>query len=86
MTYNISKTEGSTAFDFSVNGKSVSEFSNEEHSQLVDHLLLKIKEEIGEQTILLEDVVRLFQPDDWKSDSNQCEQCGDYIQTTTWNV
>jgi hypothetical protein len=86
LKYNIIITEGCTAFDFSVNGKSVSEFSNEEHSQLVDHLLLKIKEEIAEQTILLQDIVRLFQPDDWKSDTNPCEQCSDYLRSTTWNV
>jgi hypothetical protein len=53
---------------------------------MLNYLLEKIKEGIGEQTILLEEVVRLFQYDDYEHDPHVCDQCGDTVSTTTWNI
>ena len=80
------ETTGCTAFDFTVNDKQFSDVSEQEYSEMLDYLFLKIKEGINEQTILLEDVVKLFQPDDWEHDPNICDQCGDSVSTTTWNL
>lgn len=84
--YKFVETTGCTAFDFSANGNSLSELTDEERNKILDYLLLKIKEGVQEQAILLENVVQLFQYDDYEHDPNICEQCGDTVSTTTWNI
>ena len=84
--YKFIETTGCTAFDFTVNDRSFSELSEQEYNDMLNYLFEKIKEGISEQTILLEDVIHLFQPDDWEHDPYVCEQCGDSVSTTTWNI
>ena len=84
--YKFIETTGCTAFNFTVNDKQFSEVSEQEYNEMLDYLFVKIKEGINEQTILLEDVVKLFQPDDWEHDPNICEQCGDSVSTTIWKI
>jgi uncharacterized UBP type Zn finger protein len=84
--YKFIETTGCTAFNFTVNDKQFSEVSEQEYNEMLDYLFGKIKEGIKEQTILLEDVVKLFQPDDWEHDPNICEQCGDSVSTTIWKL
>jgi uncharacterized UBP type Zn finger protein len=84
--YKFVETTGCTAFNFTVNDLAFSELSTQEYSEMLNYLLEKIKENISEQTILLEDVVRLFQYDDYEHDPNVCEQCGDTVSTTTWLI
>jgi len=84
--YKFIETTGCTAFDFTVNNRSFSELSEEEYNEMLDYLFVKVKEGLSEQTILLENVVHLFQYDDYEYDPNICEQCGDTVSTTTWNI
>jgi hypothetical protein len=84
--YKFIETTGCTAFDFTVNEKSFSVLSNTEYDEMLNYLFEKIKEGIGEQTILLENVIHLFQYDDYEHDPHVCEQCGDSVSTTTWNI
>lgn len=84
--YKFVETTGCTAFDFTVNDKAFSELSEQEYNEMLDYLFVKIKEGINEQTILLEDVVKMFQYDDYEYDPHICEQCGDSVSTTTWNI
>jgi hypothetical protein len=84
--YKFIETTGCTAFNFTVNDKQISELSEQDYSEMIDYLFLKVKEGIKEQTILLEDVVKLFQPNDWKYDPEPCSQCFDTVSTTTWNI
>lgn len=84
--YKFIETTGCTAFDFTVNGKSFSELTKEEYNEMLDYLFLKVREELSEQTILLENVIHLFQYDDYEYDNHSCEQCGDTVQTTIWNI
>ncbi len=84
--YKFVETTGCTAFDFTVNDRSFSELSEQEYNDMLNYLFEKIKEGISEQTILLADVIHLFQYDDYESDPNQCEQCFDYCSWTTWNI
>jgi len=84
--YKIVETTGCTAFDFSINEKTISEYTKEELDQILDYLFLKVKEGLKENTILFENIVHLFQPDDWEHDPYVCEQCGDSVSTTTWNI
>jgi hypothetical protein len=84
--YKFIETTGCTAFDFTVNEKSFSVLSNTEYDEMLNYLFEKIKEGIGEQTILLENVIHLFQYDDYEYDDHVCETCGDTVSTTTWNI
>lgn len=84
--YKIVETTGCTAFDFSINEKSISEYNEKELDEILDYLFIKVKEGIKENTILFENLVHLFQYDDYEHDPNQCEQCFDTIQTTTWKI
>ena len=84
--YKFIETTGCTAFNFTVNDKQFSELSEQEYSEMLDYLFVKIKQGINNQTTLLEDVVKLFQPDDWEHDPEPCSQCFDTISTTTWNI
>jgi hypothetical protein len=84
--YKFIETTGCTAFDFTVNNRSFSELSKEEYNEMLDYLFVKVREGLSEQTILLENVVHLFQYDDYEHDPSICEQCGDTVSTTTWNI
>jgi hypothetical protein len=84
--YKFIETTGCTAFNFTVNDKEISEISQQGYDEMLDYLFLKIREGINDQTTLLENVVKLFQPDDWEHDPFVCEQCGDSVSTTTWNI
>ncbi len=86
IKYKFIETTGCTAFDFTVNSKSFSELTPKEYDEMIDYLFLKIKEGLSEQTILLENVIHLFQYDDYEHDPHICEQCGDTVTTTTWNI
>jgi hypothetical protein len=84
--YKIVETTGCTAFDFSINDKSISEYSEKELDEILDYLFVKVKEGIKDNTILFQNVVQLFQYDDYENDPEPCGQCFDTIQTTTWNI
>lgn len=84
--YNFIETTGCTTFDFTIDGKSISEYTNKDLDQILDYLFVKIKEGINDNTILFNDVVKLFQADDWSHDPEPCSQCGDTVSTETWNI
>jgi hypothetical protein len=84
--YKIVETTGCTAFNFTVNDHQLSDMTDHEYNEMLDYFFVKIKEGLKENTILLLDVVELFQPDNWKYDPEPCDQCGDTVSDTTWNI
>ena len=84
--YKFEEVTGCTAFDFLVNGKSLSDITENNQDEILDYLIIKIKEGIKENTIQFQNVVQLFQYDDYESDPVQCTQCFDTVSTTTWNI
>ena len=90
--YNIVISEGCTAFYTEVNGKIVggsyepTRLSEEEENELVDYLLLKVKEGISESTIDLNQLIGLFQYDESEYDDRVCDQCGDTVTRTIYNI
>ena len=84
--YKIVETTGCTAFNFTVNDHQLSDMTDQEYNEMLDYFFVKIKEGLKENTILLQDVVGLFQPDDMTHESEPCDQCGDTISDTTWNI
>lgn len=84
--YKFIETTGCTAFGFTVNDKEFSELTKGEYDKMLNYLFAKVKEGLTEQTILLENVIHLFQYDDYENDPEPCGQCGDTVQTTTWHI
>jgi len=86
IKYKFVETTGCTAFDFTVNDKSLSDIPQNDQDEILEYLLLKIKDGIKDNTIQLENVVEMFQYDDYEHDDHVCGQCGDTVSTTTWNI
>ena len=86
IKYKFVETTGCTAFDFTANDKSLSDISENDQDEILEYLLLKIKEGIKDNTIQFQNVVRMFQYDDYEHDDHVCGQCGDTVSTTTWNI
>lgn len=90
--YNIVIGEGCTAFYTEVNGKTIggeyepTRMTDEEVDEFVDYLLEKVKEGIKENTICIDDLIRIFQYDEWETDEGYCETCGDSTSRTIWNL
>jgi hypothetical protein len=84
--YKFVETTGCTAFNFTVNDRQFSELTKEEYDEMLDYLFAKVKEGLAEQTILLENVIHLFQYDDYEYDDHVCESCGDTVSSTSWNI
>jgi hypothetical protein len=84
--YKFVETDGCVAFDFSVNDKHVGDMTEEEYNEMLDYLFVKIKENINEQKIRFRYLVSLFQYDEYVCDPESCDQCGDTVSTTTWNI
>jgi hypothetical protein len=84
--YLFEEVTGCTAFNFYVNDQPLSEVSLEKQEEILDYLFVKVKEGIKEKSISFQDVVQLFQYDDYEHDDHVCGQCGDSIQTTTWKI
>ena len=84
--YKFEEVTGCTAFNFLVNGNSLSDIPKNDQDEILDYLFVKIKEGIKENTIQLESVVQLFQYDDYESDPNICETCGDCRSSMTWKI
>ena len=84
--YKFIETTGCTAFNFVVNDQPLSEISLEKQEEILDYLFVKIKEGIKENSISFQDVVQLFQYDDYENDPEQCSSCGDTISSTTWKI
>ena len=84
--YKFEEVTGCTAFDFLVNGKSLSDIAKNDQDEILDYLIIKIKEGIKENAIQFQNVVQLFQYDDYEHDPSVCGHCGDTVSTTTWNI
>ena len=84
--YKFEEVTGCTAFNFLVNGKSLSDITENDQDEILDYLIIKIKEGIKENAIQFQNVVQLFQYDDYEYDDHVCGQCGDTVSTTIWNI
>lgn len=86
IKYKIVETTGCTAYDITVNDRSISDMTEQELDEVVDYLLQQAKVHYKEQAILFNNIVELFQYSDYESDGRSCEQCGDTVSSTTWNI
>lgn len=82
----IIKTEGCTAYGWSFDGKSSVDLSPEEEQEIFTYLCLKFQERMKEGSLSLTDFVEVFHYDDCENDGIICDQCGDTVTTTTWEI
>lgn len=58
----------------------------EEDDELIDYLLLKLKEGIKDGTSSFKDLVECFQTDDTEYSERSCDDCGHSGYKQTWNI
>jgi hypothetical protein len=80
------QTEGCVAYGWSIDGKSLQDFSKEERDEIFDYLIIKLKERMDDNNICLTDLVKVFHYDDYDYEPISCDQCGDSVATTTWEI
>jgi hypothetical protein len=86
MTHKFVKTEGCTAFDFTVDGESVADMSREKEFEIFEDLMEKLWEKFDNREIQLLDIVEMFDYDDYKYEKERCDTCGDTVSWTTWEI
>ncbi len=86
MKYRIQITEGCTAFDTTINDKSEIDLTPEEREEFLNYLMEQLKAGIKDGTVSLDSVIKNFQYSDWGGDSAGCNQCGDSVSWTTWEI
>jgi hypothetical protein len=90
-TKKIIISEGCTAFYTTVDGKLLygegdNVMTDEERNELVDYLMLKMKKDVDKGCILINNLIELFQYDDYECESHCCDQCGDTVSRTYYNI
>jgi len=79
-------TVGCTAFNTTFDGISFNSIPVEEQGKIIDHLLVKVKENFLKNQIGINDIVELFQYDSYGSEKDSCEQCGDTVSWTIYEI
>lgn len=83
----IVQTNGCTAGGWMISGKRLEDHTDDEIYAVVGSLLGKLgtlcwKDPVGKFPQLLE----CFEYDSFECDGKPCEQCGDVVDVTTWNL
>jgi len=86
MKYRIVKTEGCVAFGLKINDKDINDFTEKEKEEFIDYLLATVKEHIRNNHASIESLIGILQYDDFETDSHVCDQCGDSVSKTIWEI
>lgn len=86
MKYKFVETTGCTAFSFTVNDEIFYDLPQGKQEEIVEYLCTKVKEAIANKEIGIDDLVKLFQESGYKMDNHSCDQCGDSVAETTWEI
>lgn len=88
--YTIVKTDGCVATDFEINGKSLygeyNKISQEEEGAFTDYVINRLKEDILNGNISIDDLVNCFPHESNETIGDYCEQCGDTVTAITWKI
>lgn len=82
----IEITEGCIAFGTTVDGVNICDMSKEQYMEIVDKILSAIRTGIVENTVSFDSLINCLPYDNYEHDDNVCEQCGDTVDKTTWNI
>jgi hypothetical protein len=86
MKHKFVKTEGCTAFGFTVDGELIDDIPKDKQYEILDDLMEKIWLAFEKEDIGLQDIVEMFECDDHKYEKKPCDQCGDTVSWTTWEI
>ena len=86
MKYKFVETTGCTAFSFTINEENFYDLPHDKQEEVVNYLLEKVRESINHKEIIINDLVKLFQETDYGSETESCDQCGDLVAWTTWEI
>lgn len=86
MKYKFVKTEGCTAYDFTVDGESLADITREKEYVIFDYLIERLRERFDNREIQLPDIVEMFDSVDYKYEKERCDTCGDTVSWTTWEI
>lgn len=90
MKYEVIISEGCRSFDTSINGKSwsteyePSRMAEREKEDFVNFLCEEFKRQLKENTVSIDDFIKIFQYDDYEMEDGACETCGDSVSETIW--
>lgn len=76
-------TSGCTAYNIKVDDKPIEDVGEQ---VIIDHLTARLGEHLKRGTITLDQFIHLFQYEAYESDDDSCEQCGDTVSRTTWDI
>lgn len=86
-------SEGCLAFYTTVDGKMLygedfqkDVMSEQERGELIDYLLVKVKENVKQGSIAINSLIELFQYDNYESGDEPCDQCGDTVSKTYYEI
>ena len=79
----IVETSGCTAANLTVDGVSIQDL---DEMEVFDALVPKLRAALQRNEVGLCKIVNLFQYDSYESDNEPCDQCGDCVSVTTWNL
>ena len=60
--------------------------TQEQIDEFIDYLCQKFKEELRQSTVSIDDLIGCFQYESCETEDGYCEQCGDSMTETTWEL
>lgn len=84
--YKIEISEGCTAYHTLVNDVDINNLTEVQKTDFIDYLLQKLGEGLANNTVSFDTIINAFQYDEYDADVNPCEQCGDFVSRTIWNI
>jgi hypothetical protein len=82
----IKEFTGCTAFAFTFDGISECDLTEKRRLEIINYLFEKMREGLTDGTVTLQTLVKCFQYDDYGSEDSPCEQCGDTVSWTEWDI
>lgn len=86
MKYKIQISEGCTSYYTKINDNYYEDMSETEKLEFIQYLSHKLIHGLINNEISINSVIGVFQYDEYNYDSKSCDQCGDTVSVTTWNI
>ena len=84
--YKATLTEGCIAYSFQVNDMLWEDVELDERGDFLDALADWVGEKIRREEIDPQEIVLLFNPNEFEQDEEPCEQCGDTVSRQSWSI
>lgn len=84
--YKIKITEGCTAYGTEINDRPEHELLQSERDEFLDYLMLELRKGIENGTVSLNTVIQNFQYSEFGNEDGYCDQCGDTVGWTIWEI